>query len=501
MGIIFPVTRKLLMVPLLCDRIRSEDTKQENISDKDTRIIYKKGERMAATRDQYIEDHYQQYVEALLEWLAIPSISTLSEHQDDVYMAAEWIRNRLVSIGFPEVRTIPTNGHPLVYGEWLVDPHQPTLLFYGHYDVQPVDPVEEWQSPPFEPRIHDGNIYCRGVSDDKAQIFLVLAAFEAWIKADGRLPVNIKILLEGEEEAGGEGVDRFVTKNPDLLKADAVLICDTGMIDANQPSLINGLRGILYTEIVVSGARTDLHSGSYGGVAPNPLHALCVLISRLKGENGVIDIPELHDALPEVSEREKAFWREDPLKIGEALCREMGVKQLVGENDYPPLERLGVRPTLEVHGIRGGFTGQGAKTVIPAEATAKVSLRLPANLVPDEVFGWLKNAVNRHIPAGYTVRMVNLHGGKGVSVKPDNRYIQAATAALAATYGREPVFMREGGSIPIAALFDSVLGAPVVLMGFGLPDDGAHAPNEKFSLEQLRLGMKTVAEFIGKIAR
>jgi len=456
---------------------------------------------MAATRDQYLEEHNERFVEALLEWLAIPSISTLSEHQDDVYMAAEWIRNRLVYMGFPEVRTIPTNGHPLVYGEWLVDPHQPTLLFYGHYDVQPVDPVDEWQSPPFEPVIRDGNIYCRGASDDKAQIFLVLAALESWIRVDGRLPVNIKILLEGEEEAGGAGVDKFVSKNAELLKADAVLICDTGMIDANQPSLINGLRGILYTEIVVLGAKTDLHSGSYGGVAPNPLHALCVLLSRLKGEDGVIRIPELHEALPEVSTAEKDFWREDPLHIGEALCREMGVDQLVGENAYPPLERLGVRPTLEVHGIRGGFTGQGAKTVIPAEAVAKVSLRLPANLIPDEVFGWLKKAVKRHIPAGYSVRLVNLHGGRGVAVNPDSIFIKAAVEALAATYGREPVFMREGGSIPIAALFDAVLGAPVVLMGFGLPDDGAHAPNEKFSLEQFRRGMKTVAEFLGKIAR
>lgn len=456
---------------------------------------------MEAKREEYLEQHQQRFVETLLEWLAIPSISTLSEHQEDVYMAAEWVRNRLAYMGFPEVKTIPTNGHPLVYGEWLVDPHQPTLLFYGHYDVQPVDPVHEWLSPPFEPVIRDGNVYCRGASDDKAQILLVLAALEAWIRVDGRLPVNIKILLEGEEEAGGEGVDRFVRKNAELLRADVVLICDTHMIDVDQPSLINGLRGILYTELAVSGAKTDLHSGSYGGVAPNPLHALCVLISRLKGEDGVIQIPELHEALPEVTEEEKQFWREDPLHIGEALCREMGVQQLVGETAFPPLERLGVRPTLEVHGIRGGFTGEGAKTVIPAQAVAKVSLRLPANFEPNEVFGWLEKAVQHHIPAGHSVRLTNLHGGRGVAVNPDNSYIKAAAKALAAVYGREPVFMREGGSIPIAALFDVVLQAPVVLMGFGLPDDGAHAPNEKFSLEQFRRGMKTVADFLGRIVR
>lgn len=455
---------------------------------------------MAEMRKRYLEEHQQRFVEELKEWLTIPSISSLSEHRDDVLKAAEWVRNRLVHLGFPEVRTIPTAGHPLVYTEWLTAPGQPTLLIYGHYDVQPVDPVGEWQTPPFEPTIRDGNIYCRGACDDKGQILLVLAALEAWIQVNGSLPVNVKILLEGEEEAGGAGIDTFVRENPELLRADAVLICDTHMVDAGQPSLINGLRGILYTEIAVCGAKNDLHSGSYGGVAPNPIHALCVLVSRLKGEDGHINIPELHQTPAEVSEQEKEFWQRDPLRIGEALCKEMGVESLVGEADYPPLERLGVRPTLEVHGIRGGFVGEGAKTVIPAEATAKISLRLPAHLDPNEVFGWFEMAVRRHLPPGHRVRLTNMHHGRGVAVNPDNRYIWAAAEALAAVYGRPPVFMREGGSIPIAALFDAVLGTPVVLMGFGLPDDGAHAPNEKFSLSQYRLGMMTVAEFLGRIA-
>jgi acetylornithine deacetylase/succinyl-diaminopimelate desuccinylase-like protein len=456
---------------------------------------------MAETREQYLDEHQERFVAQLIEWLAIPSISTLSENQDDVYMAAEWVRNRLVHIGFSAVRTIPTNGHPLVYTEWLSDPEQPTLLVYGHYDVQPVDPVEEWHTPPFEPTLRDGNIYCRGASDDKAQIMLVLAALESWIHVDGGLPVNVKILLEGEEEAGGAGVEKFVRKNPELLKADAVLICDTHMVDSEQPSLINGLRGILYTEIAVTGPKTDLHSGSYGGVAPNPVHALCVLISRLKGEDGLINIPELYENLPDVNPAEKEFWDNDPLQVEASLREEMGVEQLVGEAGYSPLERLGVRPTLEVHGIRGGFTGQGAKTVIPAEAVAKVSLRLPASFLPKEVFGWLEKAVKNNMVAGHRVRLTNLHGGRGVSVNPENSYIRAAADALKAVYGKEPVFMREGGSIPIAALFDEILHAPVVLMGFGLPDDGAHAPNEKFSLGQYRHGMKTVAEFIGRIRR
>lgn len=456
---------------------------------------------MAARREKYLDEHQPRFIEELLEWLAIPSISSLPDYKDDVYMAAEWIRNRLVILGFSEVRTIPTNGHPLVYAEWKHDASQPTLLIYGHYDVQPVDPVEEWHTPPFTPTIRDGNIYCRGVSDDKAQIMLVLAALEAWIKVDGDLPVNVKILLEGEEEAGGAGIEKFVRKNPELLAADSVLICDTHMVDPGQPSLINGLRGILYTEIAVSGPITDLHSGSYGGVAPNPIHALCLLISRLKGEDGVINIPEIYEVLPEVSPMEKEFWQNDPLQIGEALRKEMGVDELVGEVGYPALERLGVRPTLEVHGIRGGFTGDGAKTVIPARALAKLSMRLPAHLDPNEVFGWLEKAVYMYLPTGHRAQLTNLHGGRGVSVNPDNSYIQAAAESLEAVYGKKPVFMREGGSIPIAALFDSVLAAPVVLMGFGLPGDGAHAPNEKFSLSQYQMGMKTVAEFLGRIAR
>lgn len=454
---------------------------------------------MAETRAEYIEKNQGKFIEELREWLAIPSISALNEHDEDVYAAAEWVRNKLVFLGFSEVKTIPTNGHPLIYTEWLVDESQPTLLIYGHYDVQPVDPVSEWDTPPFEPQIRDGNIYGRGTSDDKGQIMLVIGALEAWLKTEGRLPVNLKILLEGEEESGGAGIERFVKKNPELLEADAVLICDTHMVSETQPSLINGLRGILYTEIAVSGARSDLHSGSYGGVAPNPIHALCVLIDRLKGEDGVINIPELHEALAKPDPEEKAFWEKDPLNIAESLKHEMGVDTLVGEQAYPPLERLGVRPTLEIHGIRGGFTGEGAKTVIPAEALAKVSMRLPAELDPYEVFGWLEKAVQKNLPAGHIATLTNMHSGRGVAVQADNPFFKAAADSLTKIYPNSPVLMREGGSIPIAALFDSVLQAPVILMGFGLSDDGAHAPNEKFSLTQFRLGMLTVADYLERI--
>ena len=454
-----------------------------------------------AKRNDYLDANFDRFVGYLQEWLAIPSISTLPEHRNDVQQAAQWVVERLAAIGFPETTIISTAGHPLVYGEWKVDRQQPTLLIYGHYDVQPVDPLHQWSSPPFQPTLRDGNIYGRGASDDKGQIMLVLAALEAWARIDATLPVNMKILLEGEEEAGGAAVADYVVNHPEALRADAVLICDTHMVNAEQPSIITGLRGILYTEITVSGAKTDLHSGSYGGVAPNPLHALCLLLSRLKDEDGGINIPQLAAAIPPPTPTEKQFWQEDPLHINENLLAEMGVNTMVGEAVYPPLERIGLRPTLEVHGIRGGFTGKGCKTVIPAQAVAKVSMRLPANLDPSEVFNWLKEAVLGNMPAGYQVLLTNLHSGKGVSVTPDNPYIRAAADAIEATFGSLPVFMREGGSIPIAALFDEVLQVPIVLMGFGLPDDTIHAPNEKFSLSQFRQGMKTVADFLGRIRR
>ncbi len=453
----------------------------------------------AQARNTYLDKHQDRFIDQLSQWLAIPSISTLAEHKGDVGKAADWVREKLTDIGFPVAMTIATKRHPLVYAEWLAHNNQPTLLVYGHYDVQPVDPLEEWTSPPFQPTIRDGNIYGRGASDDKAQIMLVVAALEAWVQQDGAPPINIKILLEGEEEAGGESIAKYVPQHKEQLQSDAVLICDTHMVDLKQPSLVTGLRGVLYTEITVTGAKTDLHSGSYGGVAPNPIHALCILVSRLKGEDGTIQIPELAAAIPKPSATEKLFFQEDPLNIEAALCSEMGVQELVGEKEYPALERIGLRPTLEVHGIRGGFTADGAKTVIPATAMAKVSLRLPANLAPDNVFDWLEKAVHQNMPKGYKVQLTNLHSGKGSCVQSDNHYIQAAAKSLKSVYGKAPVFMREGGSIPIASLFDEILNAPVVLMGFGLPDDTIHAPNEKFSLEQFKKGMKTVAEFLGHL--
>jgi acetylornithine deacetylase/succinyl-diaminopimelate desuccinylase-like protein len=450
---------------------------------------------------EYLQTNLSTLSQELMEWLTIPSISTLPEHNKDVRQAAVWIQNKLTTTGFHQPSIIETTGHPLVYAEWIVDSTQPTLLIYGHYDVQPTDPLELWQNPPFEPEIREGNIYARGASDDKGQIMLVIAALQAWIAVAGKPPVNIKILLEGEEEAGGEAIADYVIHNKEVLAADAVLICDTHMPSASQPSLIAGLRGILYTELHVTGAKTDLHSGSYGGVAPNPIHALCLIISQIKTEDGTIHIPQLQAAMPTPLETEKAFWKEDPLNIEKALCEEMGVSHLVGENDYPALERLGLRPTFEVHGIAGGFTGEGAKTVIPAKATAKISLRLPPNYNTNEVFSWLEKGVKQLSPQGYKVELKNIHAGDGVIVDQDNHFFQEAARALETAYDKPPVFLKEGGSIPIAALFDKYLRTPVVLMGFALPDDNIHAPNEKFNLQQFHMGMKTVADYLGRLRK
>src|SRR3989440_2172479 len=324
---------------------------------------------------------------------------------------------------------------------------------------------------------------------------LVFKALESLVTVNGTLPVNVRVLIEGEEEAGGESIDHYVRTYPTNLSCDAAFICDTGMPSKEIPALVNGLRGIIYTEVEVRGARGDLHSGSYGGVAPNPLHTLAIIITGLKDADGHIHIPGLYDKVREASEQEKAFWHDDPLHLNEMLLEEMGVSQLTGEAEYPPLERIWARPTLEVHGISGGFVGEGAKTVIPAIAKAKISLRLPADLKSDEVFVLLERRVMSLAPEGVEVTVRKVHGGEAVMVPIDTPPIQAAASALREVFGKEPVFIREGGSIPIAALFHDILGVPVVMMGFGLPDDNLHAPNEKYSLSQFYKGIRTVARF------
>ncbi|GCE26134.1 hypothetical protein KDA_16180 [Dictyobacter alpinus] len=451
--------------------------------------------------ETYITEHQDQFLEDLKGWLRIPSISTSPEHKGDVLHAAEYAVGQLKDLGISHAGLIETQGHPLVYGEWLEAPGKPTLLIYGHYDVQPVDPIELWESAPFDPTIRNGNIYSRGACDDKGQVMLVLKALETLFQVNGTLPINVKILIEGEEEAGGESIEAYIKAYPERLGCDAAFICDTHMPSPETPALITGLRGIIYTEVVVHGAKRDLHSGTYGGVAPNPLHALAIIISRLKDADGHIHIPGLYDKLHKPSHEEKEFWRQDPLHMNDSFLKEMGVSQLSGELEYPPIERASARPTLEVHGIVGGFTGEGAKTVIPAVAKAKISLRLPPNLQSKEIFTLFEQAVKDAAPPDVRVEVVNLHGGEGVIVSPESQVMQAASEALNGVYGTKPVFLREGGSIPIAALFDEVLHVPVLLMGFGLPDDNLHAPNEKYSLQQFFNGVRTVASLLQKMAQ
>ncbi len=449
--------------------------------------------------ETYISENENRFLEDLKGWLRIPSISTLPEHSGDIRLAAEYIAEQLRQIEFTQVQLIETKGHPLVYGEWLKAPGKPTLLIYGHYDVQPVDPIELWESPPFEPTVRGDNLYCRGACDDKGQTMLVVKALESLLRVHGTLPINVRILIEGEEEAGGESIEEYVRTYPERLKCDASLICDTGMPSSTIPSLVYGLRGIVYTEVEARGARRDLHSGEFGGVAPNPLHALALIIAGLKDAEGHITIPGLYDHLQAASSAEQAFWQSNPLNIEQTLKEEMGVNVFSGENEYSPLERLGARPTLEVHGIKGGFVGEGAKTVIPAVATAKISLRLPPPLRSGDVFALFEKRVKELTPPDIRVTVSALHGGEAVLVEPDSLPMQAATAALEETYGMKPILLREGGSIPIAALFYEILQVPVVLMGFGLPDDNLHAPNEKYSLSQFYKGLRSVASFLQKM--
>ncbi len=430
----------------------------------------------------YADQHRDEFLEGLKDLLRIPSISTLPQHRKDIRRAAQYVANALEDAGLKKVKLIKTAGHPLVYGEWLEAPGKPTVLIYGHYDVQPVDPLALWQSNPFEPEVRGENLYARGAVDDKGQMYALIMALKSLMAANGTLPVNVRVLIEGEEEAGGESIEAYVKNNPKKLAADVALVADTGMPAPGVPALVYGLRGIVYTEITARGAQHDLHSGEYGGIAPNPVHALAQILVGLKGANGRITIPELYKRMTPMTEHERALWARNPVDVLGTWKQEMGVDVLPGEPDYDARERATARPTLEVHGIRGGFVEEGAKTVIPAEATAKVSLRLPPGLRPAEVFELLRKRVAELTPPGVTTAVRMIHGGDAVLVPLDNVFMRAAERALEQEWGRPPVLERSGGSIPVGALFDSVLHVPVVFMGTGLPDDNLHAPNEKYSI-------------------
>src|SRR5579863_566779 len=443
----------------------------------------------------YYEQNRQAFLEGLETFLRIPSISTLSEHKPDIRRAAEFVRDELRAAGL-QSELIEGKGNPLVYAEWLGAPGKPTLLLYGHYDVQPPDPLDEWKSPPFEPSVRGNDIFARGSSDDKGQTYILMKAVEGLLKSKGRLPVNVKFLIEGEEETGGEHIEEYVGSRPARLKADAAVICDTEMFAPELPTITTGLRGIVYGELHVEGANHDLHSGVYGGAAPNPIQAIAEILCALKDRNGHILIPGFYDRVKPPSAKEREAWARLPFDEAAYTRGEMGARELTGEPGVPLFERLWARPTLEVHGIRGGFTGEGAKTVIPARAVAKISTRLVADQRPDEAIEQLRAAVKSACPRGVTAELKVLHTGAPSLTNPDNPFIHAAAAAMKEVFGKDTVYIRSGGSIPIVGVFDKYLGIPSVMMGFGLPDDNLHAPNEKFHLPNFYRGIEAVARYL-----
>jgi len=443
----------------------------------------------------YAQKHQAETLTDLQELLRIPSISTFAENNADTQQAAQWLANRLTDVGLEHVRIIPTAGHPIVYADWLhAGPDAPTLLVYGHYDVQPVDPVEEWLTPPFEPTIKGDDIFCRGATDDKGQMYAHIAAVEAYLKAKGQLPLNIKFMIEGEEEIGSLHLEDFMREQQDLLKADAAVLSDTHMQDAQSPILVAGVRGLVYTEIHLRGSRQDLHSGTYGGVVENPLNAMAKLLAALHDEHGRIAIPGFYDDVADVSPDVRDSLRNGPV-TDETILAETGAPALWGEPEYCAAERIGIRPTLDVHGIKGGYIDPGQKTVIAATATAKVSMRLVPNQSPAKIARLFTEHIHRLTPKTMDVSVDILAQADSAVVDYSSPAIQAAVQAYEKGFGYSPLFLREGGTLPVVAFFQHILNAPVVMMGFGLPDDNLHAPNEKFHLPNFYRGIETAIHY------
>jgi acetylornithine deacetylase/succinyl-diaminopimelate desuccinylase-like protein len=452
--------------------------------------------------DLYVEKNEARFLDELLTFLRIPSISTLPEHKQDVARAAQFVADALKAAGVENIEIIPTNNHPLVYGDLLHAPGKPTVLCYGHYDVQPPDPLELWKSPPFEPVIRDGNIYARGACDDKGQMYMHIKAIEVLNRVyQGRLPLNVKFLIEGEEEIGGESISKYVPQHKEKLKADAALVSDTELFADGLPTLCIGLRGLLYLEVEARGAARDLHSGVFGGAAPNAVFGLIELLAKAKDADGRIKIPGIYDDVTAPDAAEVESWRRLPFSEKEFLESGVGATALTGEPDQSVLARIWARPTLEVHGIAGGFTGAGAKTVIPATAVAKVSLRLVPEQKYEAVLQQFREWVRANTPKGIQIEVRLLSGGPAILVNPNHPALQIAAKAFSDKLQKPTVFTRSGGSIPIVGEFAKELGIPSILMGFGLPDDGLHSPNEKYRLSNYYCGIQTIAYFLDEYAK
>lgn len=452
---------------------------------------------MPSTVEEFVQQNETRFLDELLEFLRIPSISTLPEHKLDVERAAHFVAEKLERTGLENIEVIQTRKHPLVYADWLHAPGKPTVLCYGHYDVQPPDPVELWKSPPFDPTVRAGNIYARGACDDKGQMYMHVKAIEALLAAHaGKLPVNVKFLIEGEEEVGGESIAGYVPKHKDKLKADVALVSDTELFADGVPTLCVGLRGLMYVEIEATGPSRDLHSGMYGGTAPNAVYGLVELLAKAKDPEGHIQIPGAYEGVIPPDAAESESWRQLPFSEEEFLRDEVGSSALTGEPEQSVFDRIWARPTFEVHGIAGGFTGAGSKTVIPAKATAKVSMRLVPGQNPEQVVSALKEWVQKNTPKGIQTNVRVLGASPAVSVNPNHPAIHTAAKAFSAVLGKPTVFVRSGGSIPIVGEFATQLGIPTVLMGFGLPDDGLHSPNEKYRISNYYMGIRTIALFL-----
>ena len=455
---------------------------------------------MTLNSQSFIENGRERLLEELCEFLRIPSISTLPEHKGDVLKAAEFVASSLRDVGMETVEIIAGEGHPLVYAESLEAPGKPTVLCYGHYDVQPPDPLDQWVTPPFEPTVRNGSLFARGAADDKGQMYTHIKAVEALRASGGRLPVNVKFLIEGEEEVGGEAITAYVPAHRDKLAADVALVSDTAMYAPNTPTICTALRGMVYMEWEAAGPARDLHSGLYGGTAPNAVFGLVELLAKCKDAAGVIQIPGLYESVRAPAAAEKESWRRLPFDEAEYLASEVGSTALTGEPGQSVFERTWARPTFEVHGIGGGFTGPGGKTVIPAKATAKVSIRLVPDQDPQEILRAVREFVAANTPAGIQVEVRELHSAPASMVSPDHPAIRTAAQALEEVFGQPTVFIRSGGSIPIAGDITKHLGIPTVLMGFGLPDDGLHSPNEKFSIDNYYKAIQTVSHYFELLA-
>ncbi|WP_059049590.1 dipeptidase [Paenibacillus senegalimassiliensis] len=443
----------------------------------------------------YFANHREEHLKELDELLRIPSISALSEHKGDIIQAADWMAEALRRAGMEEVEVHPTAGHPVVYGEYVHAPGKPTVLVYGHYDVQPVDPLELWETPPFEPSIRNGKLYARGATDDKGQVFMHIKAVEALLKQEKELPFNIKFCIEGEEEITSPSLPAFLEAHQDKLAADLVLISDTALLAPGKPAICVGLRGLCALEVAVYTANTDLHSGTFGGGVPNALHALVSLLGSLHDEQGRVTVEGFYEGVeeltPEVHEEfAKQQFDEEKLK------RDLGLDALFGEAGYSFVERTGARPTLELNGIYGGFQGEGTKTVLPKEAHAKITCRLVGDQDPQATIDRIERHLNQHLQAGAKLKVTATEKARAFTSSPDHPYLQKAADAYESVYGTRALFTKDGGSIPIVETLSRVLSAPAVMMGFGLPDENLHAPNEHFNLENFDKGLLTLVHYL-----